>query len=510
MALKLHNTLTKQTEVFTPLDEKNKTVSFYSCGPTVYDFAHIGNFRAFLNADVLRRTLELIGYNVHQVMNITDVGHMTDDAIADGGGEDKMEVAATRLAEAKKSGELPNGVSVDPSDPMAIAEFYADAFMTDSALLGMRVIADAKDNPLIMPRPTQYINEMITMVETLIEKGHAYVASDGVVYFSVQSFEDYGELSGNTIDTLRSGEGGRVDMETQAVKRSPADFMLWKPDASHLMRWPSPWGEGYPGWHLECSVMANSLLGDKIDLHSGGEDNIFPHHECEIAQSRCATGCDAFARYWFHTRFLLVDGTKMSKSKGNFYTLRDLIGKGATPAAIRLELIKTHYRSNANFTMQGLKDSQRQIDRWRRLKDWLERYKETAAPENGPLQIARDQFIGALCDDLNVAGAIGFLNEAVNAYAIDAPPSEDGNCTLQHELDAFYRMDQVLGVFDLETVASSGNLDVVKIDKLIEARLTARAEKEWVRADEIRDELIEMGVAIKDGSKGTTWSKIVQ
>jgi len=277
-----------------------------------------------------------------------------------------------------------------------------------------------------------------------------------------------------------------------------------------LMRWPSPWGEGYPGWHLECSVMANSLLGDKIDLHSGGEDNIFPHHECEIAQSRCATGCDAFARYWFHTRFLLVDGIKMSKSKGNFYTLRDLIDKGATPAAIRLELIKTHYRSNANFTMQGLKDSQRQIDRWRRLKDWLERYKETAAPENGPLQIARDQFIEALCDDLNVAGAIGFLNEAVNAYAIDAPPSVDGNCTLQHELDAFYKMDQVLGVFDLETVASSGNLDVVKIDKLIEARLTARAEKEWVRADEIRDELIEMGVAIKDGSKGTTWSKIVQ
>ena len=510
MELKLHNTLTKQTEVFTPLDEKNKTVSFYSCGPTVYDFAHIGNFRAFLNADVLRRTLELIGYNVHQVMNITDVGHMTDDAIADGGGEDKMEVAATRLAEAKKSGELPNGVSVDPSDPMAIAEFYADAFMTDSALLGMRVIADAKDKPSIMPRPTQYINEMITMVESLIEKGHAYVASDGVVDFSVQSFEDYGELSGNTIDTLRSGEGGRVDMETQAVKRSPADFMLWKPDASHLMRWPSPWGEGYPGWHLECSVMANSLLGDEIDLHSGGEDNIFPHHECEIAQSRCATGCDAFARYWFHTRFLLVDGTKMSKSKGNFYTLRDLIDKGATPAAIRLELIKTHYRSNANFTMQGLKDSQRQIDRWRRLKDWLERYKETAAQENGPLQIARNQFVEALCDDINVAGAIGVLNEAVSAYAIDAPPCGDGGYTLQHELDALYEMDQVLGVFDLETVASSGNLDVVKIDKLIEARLTARAEKEWVRADEIRDELIEMGVAIKDGSEGTTWSKIVQ
>jgi len=510
MQLKLHNTLTKRTEGFTPIDPDGRTVTFYSCGPTVYDFAHIGNFRAFLNADVLRRTLEVLGYKVNQVMNITDVGHMTDDAVADGGGEDKMEVAATRLAEAKKSGELPEGASVDPSDPMAVAEFYAAAFMEDSAALGMRIVDDAKRDPSLMPRPTQYIQEMIAMVETLIENNHAYVASDGVVYFSVQSFSAYGELSGNTVETLRSGEGGRVDMETQAVKRSPADFMLWKPDATHLMRWPSPWGEGYPGWHLECSVMANTLLGAEIDLHSGGEDNIFPHHECEIAQSRCATGCDAFSRYWFHTRFLLVDGTKMSKSKGNFYTLRDLFDKGATAAAVRLELIKTHYRSNANFTMQGLKDSQRQIDRWRRLKDWLTKHKDVVAHLHGPLVIAKEQFLGALCDDLNVAGAIGALNEAVNAYAIDAVPEGSGSSTLDLELKALLEMDQVLGVFDLDTLGGSGDLDVSKVDALIEARLTARDEKEWARADEIRDELLEMGVAIKDGPEGTTWSRIVQ
>ncbi len=510
MQLKLHNTLTKQTEGFTPLDPNEKIVTFYSCGPTVYDFAHIGNFRAFLNADVLRRTLELLGYKVNQVMNITDVGHMTDDAVADGGGEDKMCVAATRLAEAKKSGKLPEGSTVDPSDPMAVAEFYAKAFMEDSAALGMRIVEDAKANPSLMPRPSQYIKEMILMIETLIEKDHAYVASDGVVYFSVQSFDDYGELSGNTIETLRSGEGGRVDMDTQAVKRNPADFMLWKPDASHLMRWPSPWGEGYPGWHIECSVMANTLLGNVIDLHSGGEDNIFPHHECEIAQSRCATGCSAFSRYWFHTRFLLVDGAKMSKSKGNFYTLRDLLDKGATAGAVRLELIKTHYRSNANFTMQGLKDSQRQIDRWRRLRDWLTEHKDVAANPDGPLAIAKEQFLAALCDDLNVAGAIGVLNEAVNDYTIDTDPEGNGSSTLQEELSALLEMDQLLGVFDLETKASLGDLDVPKIDSLIEARLIARDEKKWGLADEIRDELLGMGVAIKDDSEGTTWSKIVQ
>lgn len=510
MQLRIHNTLTKQTELFTPIDEENKVVTFYTCGPTVYDFAHIGNFRAFLNADILRRTLELIGYEVKQVMNITDVGHMTDDALADGGGEDKMCVAASRLAEAKKSGNLPDGVSVDPSDPVAVAEYYASAFMQDGESLGMRIIEDSKKDASLMPRPTQYVDAMIAMVESLVEKGHAYVASDGVVYFSVQTFGAYGSLSGNTIETLRSGEGGRVDMETQAVKRNPADFMLWKPDDSHLMRWTSPWGEGYPGWHLECSVMATSLLGDTIDLHSGGEDNIFPHHECEIAQSRCASGCDTFSKYWFHTRFLLVDGGKMSKSKGNFYTLRDLLDKGATAAAVRLELVKTHYRSNANFTLQGLKDSQRQIDRWRRLKEWLTEHRIAASPPQGPLQLAGEQFLTAMCDDLNVAGAIGALNEAVGAYVTDAPPSFDGTSTLQVELDAMLAMDSVLGVLDLEETAGVGDIDTLAVDTLIEARLTARNNKEWVRADEIRQELIDMGVAIKDGPSGTTWSRIVQ
>ncbi len=510
MQLHLYNSLTRKTEAFIPIDPDQRVVTFYSCGPTVYDFAHIGNFRAFLNADILRRTLEAIGYDVQQVMNITDVGHMTDDTLADGGGEDKMEVAANRLTEAKKSGALPDDVDIDPTDPLAVAEYYANAFIEDAKILGMQIVEDADENPSLMPRPTQFISQMIEMVQSLIEKNHAYVASDGVVYFDVQSFPNYGQLSGNTMEKLRSGEGGRVNMETQAVKRNPADFMLWKPDPNHLMRWGSPWGEGYPGWHLECSSMANELLGDVIDIHSGGEDNIFPHHECEIAQSCCKTGNDTFAHYWFHTRFLLVDGAKMAKSKGNFYTLRDLVGRGATPASIRLELIRTHYRSNANFTFQGLKDSQRQIDRWRRLADWL--------CENGctkvnatPLQEAKDKFLSAMCEDLNVAGAIGFLSEAVSEYAVDTKPIDgDGPSTLSDEFEALRAIDSILGVIELETCVCTDNIDVEKIESLINVRLDARSNKDWSRADEIRDELCSMGIEIKDGSDGTTWSRIVQ
>ncbi len=299
MPLRLYNTLTKTTEDFVPLDPAGKRVTFYSCGPTVYDFAHIGNFRSFLNADLLRRTLELLGYEVEHVMNMTDVGHMTEDETDDG--EDRMEVASRRLQEAKKSGALPAAAGdIDPADPFAIADYYADAFVSDAKALGLLVVREAETRPELLPRPTRYIPQMIELVERLIDKGHAYVAGDGAVYFDVRSFPEYGRLSGNTLDGLREAAGGRIATVHQAVKKHPADFLLWKPDPRHIMRWPSPWGEGYPGWHLECSVMAQTLLaqdtGGVIDIHSGGEDNIFPHHECEIAQTRCAMDAPAFAR----------------------------------------------------------------------------------------------------------------------------------------------------------------------------------------------------------------------
>jgi len=518
MSIRLYNTLSKSEESFVPGDPAGRRVTFYTCGPTVYDYAHIGNFRSFLNADVLRRTLELFGYTVVQVMNMTDVGHMTDDDVADGSGEDKMQVAARRLGEAKKAGKLPEGTQLDPSDPRAIAGFYADAFLADARRLGLKIVADADRRPELMPRPTQYIAQMIALTQRLIERGHAYVGSDGVVYFDVQSFPAYGRLSGNTLDQVRSGEGGRVDLQTQALKKHPADFMLWKPDPTHLMRWPSPWGEGYPGWHIECSAMALDLLGKDgqgvIDLHSGGEDNIFPHHECEVAQSCGATGKPVFARYWFHTRFLLVENEKMSKSKGNFFTLRDLLARGASPAAVRLELIRAHYRTNANFTIQGLRNAQRQIDRWVRLRDWLSAHRQTRQPVagSGPLERALESFKSALASDLNVSGAIGALNEAANAYRVDhlPPPENMAGATYGNELEALRSMNSVLGVLDLETAASGGDDgEAAEIEELLAERLQARRDKNFKRSDEIRDALNARGIEIKDGPQGTTWTRRV-
>ena len=514
MQLRIHNTLTRSLETFERDSNDTGPVSFYTCGPTVYDYAHIGNFRSFLNADVLRRTLELLGNEVVHVMNITDVGRMTDDSNADGGGEDKMEVAAKRLLEDKKSGSLPEGSDIDPTDPMAIADFYANAFMEDACTLGLLVALEAGDHPERLPRPTRYVEQMIELVQSLIERGHAYVAADGAVYFDVASFPDYGELSGNTVDALRAGEGGRVLESNQAVKKSPADFMLWKPDTSHLMRWPSPWGEGYPGWHLECSVMAEALLGidGVIDFHSGGEDNIFPHHECEIAQSRCASGSSSFARYWFHTRHLVVEGEKMSKSKGNFYTVREILSKGATPAALRLELIRTHYRQNANFTLQGLKDCGRMVDRWCRLRDQLEDGLVLDGEGPGPLERALPEFTNALCDDLNVARAIGVLNEAAGSARVDGGRGVEDGDRAAAELRALSRMDHVLGVLDRNEVASDGADDSIAavVEERINARARAKSDKDWAQADAIREELTSMGIEIKDGPEGTTWSRVVE
>ena len=351
--MRFYNTLSHKFEEFVPLTPP--TVRMYSCGPTVYDYAHIGNFRSFLFADVLRRLLELHGFDVMHVMNLTDVGHMTDDELADGSGEDKMQFAAKRLKEAKKSGQAHAAVT-DPDDPYAVADFYTKAFLEDAKKLGLKV---ASEYPRRMPSATQNVDAMLDMIGRLLETGHAYRGGDGAVYYSVESFPDYGVLSGNSVENLRGGAGGRVDAANQTAKRHPADFLLWKPDASHLMKWDSPYGTGYPGWHIECSAMATRHLGaDVIDLHTGGEDNIFPHHECEIAQSRGATGEAHFAKYWLHGRHLRVEGEKMSKSKGNFYTVRDVLdgrvtGRPVAPAALRLELIKTHYRASSNFTAQG-------------------------------------------------------------------------------------------------------------------------------------------------------------
>ena len=510
MALHLYNTLTNSLEAVVPIDPTGRRVTFYTCGPTVYDVAHIGNFRSFLSADILRRTLEGLGHEVVQVMNITDVGHMTKDDLADGGGEDKMAIAARRLRVMQEDGTLPGGKAIDPNDPGAVASWYADAFLDDARRLGIKVVLEAGDHPERLPRPTGCIEAMIELVETLLAKEHAYVAEDGVVYFDVASFPDYGVLSGNTPEAIRSGEGGRVDLAVQAVKRHPADFMLWKPDPGHLMRWPSPWGEGYPGWHLECTVMAQALLGPEIDLHSGGEDNIFPHHECEIAQARSASGAESFARHWFHTRHLLVDGGKMSKSRGTCWTLGDLMARGASPAAVRLELIRTHYRSNANFTLQGLRDSQRQIDRWRRCRDWLVVHAEVPGSAPGPLREALEPCCEAMCADLNVAGAIGTLSEAVARHDPSRDPVPGDGPPLSDELEALHAIDAMLGVLDLEAVAPGRDDEADHIVAQITRRDEARRAGDWKTADEVREALEGMGVEIKDDLSGTTWRRVVR
>ena len=498
MEIRFYNTLTNSTEVFQPVDAS--CIRMYSCGPTVYDFAHIGNFRSFLFADVIRRSLEFFGYRVHHVMNITDVGHMTDDASADGGGEDKMEAAARRMKADKKSGKVAEGAVANPDDPYQIAEYYTKAFLQDARTLGVKV-ASEPDNIL---KATENIDTMQEMIGRLIANGHAYVGPDGVVYYSVESFPAYGRLSGNTLDRLLTGAGGRISEENQSAKRHPADFMLWKPDRAHIMKWDSPWGTGYPGWHIECSCMARKRLErDVIDIHTGGEDLIFPHHECEIAQSCGASGNDTFARFWMHARFLMVEGEKMSKSKGNFWTVRDVLEGRATgvnvhPSVLRLELIKSHYRANMNFTKKGLLDSAGVVQR---LTDLRERLEAACGGKPAPVDLSHPvlgQFAAAIADDLNIAGALG----VILPWAATTPehPAE--------ALGVLNRINDVLAVAPLATTGAAASDDAesqilslcLKLDQ-------ARASKDFASADKIRSEITAAGYDVKTSPQGTVARK---
>ncbi|MCC6285913.1 MAG: cysteine--tRNA ligase [Phycisphaerales bacterium] len=533
MTLVLQNTLTRRPQALVPADPR--TVTFYSCGPTVYDDAHIGNFRSFLSADLLRRWIESPWCSlsdgkggetpgprrVVHVMNITDVGHMTDDAEGGESGEDRMAVAGRRLEEAKKAGKLPAGVSVNPRDPYAIAAYFGERFLRDARDLGLKVAIEAQRDPSLMPRATGSIAGMIEVVRRLVERGYAYVVGNPgarVVYFDVQRLPSYGQLSGNTLDRLREGEGGRVSAANQLSKRHPADFLLWKEDPSHLMKWPSPWGEGYPGWHIECSAMSLARLVEAegrdahamferdlplFDLHSGGEDNIFPHHECEMAQSCAAFNAHpergVLAAHWFHPRFLLVNGEKMSKSRGNFFTARQLLDQGHEPGALRLELIRTHYRANANFTDQGLRDAARVIERWRRVLEADKGARGSAvSPEGeGARDRCRAEFTRAMNDDLNVAGAIAAVNTWVGSLGQATP----ADARFMREID------EVLGVLALARLQASETdiglfapgiePDARVIERLL-ARRDARARRDFAASDAIRDELLAMGYAIKD------------
>ncbi len=480
--IRFYNSLAHAVEDFKPITPGQ--VTMYNCGPTVYDYGHIGNFRSFLFADTLRRFLELAGYEVSQVMNLTDVGHMTVDNVADGGGEDKMKVGGERLKEAKKQGKA--GID-NPDDPWAVAQFFIDAFLADAKAVGLKIAAEY---PQKMPRATAFVPQMQAIIARLVERGHAYRAGDAV-YFSVESFPAYGQLSGNTLDKLKSGSGGRVLEEHQAGKRHPADFLLWKADASHIMKWDSPWGAGYPGWHIECSAMAASVLQrEVIDIHTGGEDNIFPHHECEIAQSCCGSEHphhSHFARHWMHARFLLVEGEKMSKSRGNFHTVRDLTGKGIDPAVIRFELIRSHYRANLNFTQKGLEDSASAVRRLRELHAKLSAGGAQAVPVGNDHPVLA-KFLAALADDLNAAGAMAEVFSFASGSHADAAES----------LGVLTKLDSVLGVVG----GGSAGPDGFAAGKCAELD-AARQTKDFAKADAVRAELNAAGYDVKTTKEGT-------
>lgn len=500
MDIRFFNTLTRQVDRFEPLVPGQ--VKMYSCGPTVYDFAHIGNFRSFLFADLLRRFLEASGLDVWHVMNITDVGHMTDDAAADGMGEDKMQVAARRLKE-NKSGTVEQGAVANPDDPYQVADYYMQAFLEDGRQLGLKV---ASEFPQRVPQATNFIPEMQQMIVTLIERGHAYVESDGAVYFSVESFPTYGQLSGNTLDALQTGAGGRIDIDNQSCKKHPADFMLWKADPKHIMKWDSPWGAGYPGWHIECSTMSMQVLqSDVLDIHTGGEDLIFPHHECEIAQSCSVTGKDLFSRFWMHARFLLVEGEKMSKRKGNFFTVRDILSGRATgtpihPAVLRLDLIRSHYRAHSNFTIKGLNDSATIV---RRLTELGERLRDECSGVSAELDLSRQPvvaaFMNALADDLNVSEAMAIV------HAWICNPGSDS----AEAYGVLLAIDRVLGVWELTQATNSSTNDQAEA---IAASLCAlideaRRSRDFSAADIHRQRLIHLGYEVRSSCAGTTAKK---
>ncbi|HUO09180.1 MAG TPA: cysteine--tRNA ligase [Phycisphaerae bacterium] len=525
MPTRFYNTLAHELQPFTPLlpgpdpasPLHGATVKLYTCGPTVYDYAHIGNFRAFLFADLLRRYLEFRGATVQHVMNMTDVGHMTDDSLADATGEDKMSKAGENLKkESKKQGKA---LVENPDDPYQVAQFFVDAFLADARALQLEVVQDydlAPETPplspqssvlrtkdQIMPRPTRFIPPFISMIDTLIKNNHAYLAPDGVVYYNVASFPSYGQLSGNSVEQLSHGAGGRT--AESAAKKHPADFFLWKPDNAHIMKWPSPWGTGYPGWHIECSAMATTLLGPSIDIHTGGEDNIFPHHECEIAQSEAATG-KKFANFWMHTRHLMVDGQKMSKSKGNFFTIRDLVAKGYDPLAIRLALINTRYRESMNFSLQGLQDAATNLATLRDLAEKLHSGTDTPVGlSEAPLEPAEskllDDIAKSMDDDLNISAALA----AIFTWA--APLSKQKKIPdpqARSALSALKKIDHLLAVI-FPPLRPLDPDTTQKIETLMHERAAARAAKDWPKSDELRKQLAALNVEVKDAPTGSTW-----
>jgi cysteinyl-tRNA synthetase len=474
MSFLVYNSLSKSKQPFRSLTPG--VVRMYNCGPTVYNRPHIGNYRAFLFADTLRRWLEYSGYRVEQVMNITDVGHLTDDVA--GEGEDKLEKQARK----------------EKLDPWEISRRVAEQFFADLKALG---IQPAK----VYPKASDHIAEMVEIIEGLIAKGCAYEAN-GNVYFDVSKFPEYGKLSGNRVDELEAG--ARIAVREE--KRNPEDFALWKSDPAHIMKWATRFGpHGFPGWHIECSAMSRKHLGDQLDIHTGGEDNIFPHHECEIAQTESFTG-KPFATYWMHSKFLQVDGGKMSKSLGNVYTLDDVAAKGFNMRQLRFALIRGHYGSPLNFTWEALKDAASALEN---LDDLVRRLRRASKGEGAGAAVAADAgaqlvdearktFEDGMNDDLNVSRALPGLF-ALRSAVLEGRLGAD---SAARALEFVTEANTVLGCIQVEDELLPDD-----IEALIAARQAARKAKDFKESDRIRDELLGKGIVLEDTPKGVVWRK---
>ena len=479
MPIRLYNSLTRSLVELAP--RTPGVVTMYHCGPTVYSSPHIGNFRSFLFADVLRRFVEDQGYRVHQVMNVTDVGHLTQDDIE--GGEDKMEAASRKT-----------GLTA-----WDIAKKYEAEFHDCQQKLGVRL-------PHHMPRATEYIAQMGRIIDDLLQKGVAY-QTNGNVYFEVAKFPGYGKLSGKVLDELEAGARVAVNEE----KKDPRDFALWKVDGKHQMQWDAPFRggvRGFPGWHIECSAMSMDLLGEQIDVHTGGEDNMFPHHECEIAQTEAHTG-KPFVSIWMHARHLLVDGTKMSKSLGNFFTVEDVLKKGYTGLELRYALVRVQYRQALNFTLKGLDEARAAIGRVQQCRQRLVRVRdglEKAGTDElvAASKAANDAFTAAMQDDLNVSGALAAVFDFV-ALANKAPVSVVG---AKAALAVFARADDVLGCFGGEPKADATGDAPAELVALLEERKAAKQRKDFAAADAIRDRIAAAGWKIVDAPTGARLERI--
>ncbi len=457
--MRVYNTLSRQKEDLKPID--GNSVRMYSCGPTVYGYAHIGNMRTYIFMDLLRRALKSNGYDLTGVMNITDVGHLTSDGDA---GEDKMEKGARR----------------EGKTPWEIAAFYTEAFMADCARLHI-------DMPEVTPKATDNIQEMIDFVSELVELGYGYETSDGI-YYDISKFPNYGKLSGINLEDQQAG--ARVDVNVE--KRNPADFALWKKaPKEHIMQWPSPWGMGYPGWHIECSVMSRKYLGEYFDIHTGGVDHIPIHHENEIAQSEAINHGKPAVKYWMHSEFMMVNNGKMSKSLGNVWTVSDLEKMGIPPMAFRYFCLNAHYRNKLNYTEDSIKAAVISCARF--YEGAFAHKSQTGEVADQLVETAVREFFDAVNDDLNVPKALGIAWNLIK--------SESKSDAIWQ---ALIKMDTILGL-DIANYqpAAKEELDVpAEVSELLAKRAAARQAKDWALSDQIRNTLGDMGYVVKDSAEG--------